>query len=92
MNAFLLKTIKYFSIPFLIVFIHWISVYIYSIYCIPTDMYGILTSSNKSTYETVSYSIKTYLDNLHNAIQFLKDYGIDEEKLVICNNHSCLLE
>jgi hypothetical protein len=44
MNAFLLKTLKYFSIPFLILFIHWISVYIYSRYCIPTDMYGILTS------------------------------------------------
>jgi hypothetical protein len=44
MNALLLKTIKYFSIPFLIVFIHWISVYIYSRYCIPTNMYGILTS------------------------------------------------
>jgi hypothetical protein len=49
-------------------------------------------NSNKSSYETVSYSIKTYLDNLHNAIQFFKDYGIDEEKLVICNNHSCQLE
>ena len=44
MNALLLKTIKYLCIPFLIVFIHWISVYIYSRYCIPTDMYGILTS------------------------------------------------
>ncbi len=44
MNALLLKTIKYFSLPFLIVFIHWISVYIYSRYCIPTNMSGILTS------------------------------------------------
>jgi hypothetical protein len=49
-------------------------------------------NSNKSSYKTVSYSIKTYIDNLQNAIQFFKDYGIDEEKLVICNNNSCQLE
>ena len=44
MNALLLKTFKYFSLPFLIVFIHWISVYIYSRYCAPSDVYGILSS------------------------------------------------
>ena len=44
MNALLLKTIKYLSLPFLIVFIHWISIYIYSRYCVPTDVYSVLTS------------------------------------------------
>ena len=44
MNALLLKTIKYLSLPFLIVFIHWISIYIYSRYCVPTYVYSVLTS------------------------------------------------
>jgi hypothetical protein len=44
MNALILKTLKYFSLPFLIVFIHWISIYIYAKYCIPNDIYGILSS------------------------------------------------
>lgn len=44
MNLLLIKTIKYFTIPFIIVLIHWTSVYVYSRYCIPTDIYSILTS------------------------------------------------
>lgn len=44
MNGLLLKTIKYLSLPFLILFIHWISIYIYYKFCIPSDIYSILTS------------------------------------------------
>lgn len=44
MNQLLIKTIKYFSLPFLILFIHWISIYIYYKFCIPSEIYSILTS------------------------------------------------
>jgi len=44
MNELLIKTIKYFSLPFLILFIHWISIYIYYKFCIPSDIFSILTS------------------------------------------------
>jgi hypothetical protein len=44
MNSWVLKSIKCLSLPFLIVFIHWISIYIYSRYCVPTDFYSIFTS------------------------------------------------
>lgn len=48
-------------------------------------------TSCKTSYETVSYGIKSYLDNLHQATIFFKEMGIDEEKLVICNYNTCNL-
>ena len=60
-----------------------------------SDMYGNFDnddSSYKTSYEIVSYSTKNYLDNLHGAIHFFKEMGIDEEKLVISNYNTCQLE
>jgi hypothetical protein len=44
MNGILVKTLKYISLPFIIVGIHWFSIYIYSRFCIPSNVYDILTS------------------------------------------------
>jgi hypothetical protein len=60
-----------------------------------SDMYGKFDNddnSYKTSYEIVSYSTKNYLDNLHGAIHFFKEMGIDEEKLVISNYNTCQLE
>ena len=48
-------------------------------------------TSYKTSYETVSTSAKRYLDNLHEAIHFFKEMGIDERDLVICNYNTCEL-
>lgn len=47
--------------------------------------------SYKTSYETVSTSAKRYLDNLHEAIHFFKEMGIDERDLAICNYNKCHL-
>jgi len=44
MKTILLKTLQYFSLPFLIVCIHWISITIYSNYCAPSNLYEVFTS------------------------------------------------
>jgi hypothetical protein len=38
------KTIKYLSVPFLILILHWILVRFYSSYCAPDSFYGLITS------------------------------------------------
>jgi hypothetical protein len=48
-------------------------------------------TSYKTSFETVSTSAKRYLDNLHEAIHFFKEMGIDERDLVICNYNTCEL-
>jgi len=48
-------------------------------------------TSYKTSFETVSTSAKRYLDNLHEAIHFFKEMGIDEKDLVICNYNTCEL-
>ncbi len=44
MKDILLKTFKFTSLPFLIVFIHWISITMYSKYCVPGNIYEVFTS------------------------------------------------
>jgi hypothetical protein len=44
MKAILLKTLKYLSLPFLIVCIHWICIIIYSNYCVPSNLYEVFTT------------------------------------------------
>lgn len=38
------KTIKYLSVPFLILILHWVLVRVYSIYCAPESLYGLIAS------------------------------------------------
>ena len=38
------KTIKYLSVPFLILILHWVLVRVYSSYCAPQSIYGLMTS------------------------------------------------
>jgi hypothetical protein len=60
-----------------------------------SDMYGNFDNddnSYKTSYEIVTYNTKNYLDNLLGAMDFFKEMGIDEEKLVISNYNTCQLE
>jgi hypothetical protein len=38
------KTIKYLSVPFIILILHWVLVRFYSNYCAPESLYGLMTS------------------------------------------------
>jgi hypothetical protein len=38
------KTIKYLSVPFLTLILHWVLLRVYSSYCAPQSIYGLITS------------------------------------------------
>lgn len=38
------KTLKYLSVPFFILILHWVLVRVYSSYCAPQSLYGLITS------------------------------------------------
>jgi|688.fasta_scaffold1276134_1 hypothetical protein len=38
------KTIKYLSVPFILLILHWVLVRVYSSYCAPQSLIGLITS------------------------------------------------
>lgn len=43
-STLIYKTIKYLSVPFLILILHWVLLRVYSNYCAPQSIYGLITS------------------------------------------------